>query len=447
MKIEKSGHQKNVGSATLSGMPILEKKLFFPLISQQQGIFYDQLRNVDSRLYNNPIAVKINGTIDVERLRNSLQLIVNARDALRVQFSFEAGQVCQSILESIEVKLEKFTVSGSIDEAVERFCVPFDLDQAPLWRFGVVECEGGLHLVFDFHHIICDGVTKALFIKDLDDLYSGRAEIKPEIGLNECINISLRKSKEDFEKNKEFWKNTLHLMQSKSVIKTDFERTTSRRGEGAYVCFTVEAPLISRLTTAALELGATLFQMVFSSYAIWLRQQSDCNDFVIGTPMRGRGDAALASEYGMYANTVCVRVKPFSELTVSDFIKQTSQTIYQATKHQNYPFSALVDDFNARGDGTRNPIFDAMLSYYSDGFHNVPFLDSPSRWKYTATGCSVFDFNVLLKKEEGVLLGEWIFDKSLFERATIENYIAEFLSVLEVVSKSSAGSLVLGELF
>ncbi|CAH2813587.1 MAG: hypothetical protein CBCREVIR_3780 [Candidatus Burkholderia crenata] len=157
-------------------------KTYYALSPQQQGIAFDQLRNPNSTLYNNPVLVHLHERPSPQLLEISFQELVENNDALRIQFAVISGEVRQQVLKNINVPIETYTSAEFCEKALETFVRPFELDRAPLWKIALVDCADGLFLFFDIHHIIiCDGLTKSMLFAGWSSIYNKREIVHADL--------------------------------------------------------------------------------------------------------------------------------------------------------------------------------------------------------------------------------------------------------------------------
>jgi len=143
--------------------------------SVQKRIYFIQQFDKASTAYNMPAMLKLSGAVDTERLRISLQEMVRRHEILRTDFVEEAGALYQCIRKEAEAEFSYSVDTESSEQALlEQFVRPFDLSNSPLVRMCLVERKEGEYLLLvDMHHIVSDGMSMGIFIREYTRLYNG----------------------------------------------------------------------------------------------------------------------------------------------------------------------------------------------------------------------------------------------------------------------------------
>ena len=157
-----------------------------------------------------PIALMLEGELDVDKLRNAFYELINTYEVFRTSFHMVEGEIVQKIHKEVARGIDYISsYDAELDGLVNAFIKPFDLGAAPLIRGQIVKLgEKRFALLIDMHHIISDGVSMLVFIKELASLYEGqqtpvlKVQYKDYVcWLNEFI-VS-----EEFKKQENFWLN------------------------------------------------------------------------------------------------------------------------------------------------------------------------------------------------------------------------------------------------
>ncbi|MCU0286784.1 MAG: amino acid adenylation domain-containing protein [Acidobacteria bacterium] len=160
-----------------------EKKWFYPLSSAQRRLYFLQMMEVNSSAYNIPRVMKINGKINIERLENVFKRLILEHESLRVSFHMVGEDPVQKIHDHavFEIEYKNLTTvetEKKIHQAtfiIHHFIRAFDLSKAPLLRVGLLKtAEEEFILMVDMHHIISDGVSIQVLVRDFSTLYAGK---------------------------------------------------------------------------------------------------------------------------------------------------------------------------------------------------------------------------------------------------------------------------------
>lgn len=167
MKLPKIDKQSNLSNYRASSS---QSRLFFMNRLMENGIHY-----------NLPNIIQFEGKLDVERLRNSIDILISRHEILRTSFQLTASTVEQKVHDDIEFELVTIYEGIEFLEArMRKFVKEFDLTKIPLFRFLLVNHGENFHsLLIDMHHIIVDGISIDLLRTELLSLYNGE-ELSPK---------------------------------------------------------------------------------------------------------------------------------------------------------------------------------------------------------------------------------------------------------------------------
>src|ERR1700722_6118837 len=148
---------------------------YYPLSSTQKRLYFLYTLQPDSTAYNLPLMVRVTGLLDRERFRDVFQRVIARHESFRTSFELIDGIPVQRIAEEAGFGVEYLHLNESeAAEFLENYIRPFDLSRAPLVRATLISLSPEEHiLAADMHHIITDGVSHQLMIKDLLNFYHG----------------------------------------------------------------------------------------------------------------------------------------------------------------------------------------------------------------------------------------------------------------------------------
>lgn len=179
-------------------------KEYYNLSSAEKRIYYScKIAGNDSLLYNIPGVISFDKKPDIERLNKCFEKLIQKHLVLRTYFKVIDDEVYQKVLPSVSFEIEEIEdTSISLDEIMKNFVKPFDLSKAPLLHVGFVKNKDKYLLLFDIHHIICDGMSLSLLTNELSKLYN---ETEPKALSDEERNrliFELNNTKVDYQEIK-----------------------------------------------------------------------------------------------------------------------------------------------------------------------------------------------------------------------------------------------------
>jgi len=420
----------------------VEKREYYPLSSAQERLYVLQQMQVDGIGYNISQAAILAGQLDREKLESIFKQLIARHEALRTSFHLVEDEPVQEVHE----KNYKFQITNYKPEIENKevhhssfithhFVRAFDLSEAPLLRVGLLELSGQEHIIMiDIHHIISDGVSYEIFIRELMALYHG--EVLPELHIQYKDYALWQQSEGErtrIAEQQEYWLKEFEGEIPVLVLPTDFTRPALQSFEGKQVNTRLDVSLTGRLKQMAFANDATLFMLLLSLCTLLLGKLSGQEDIVVGTPTAGREHADLHPVFGMFVNTLALRNRPAGEKTFTDFLREVKERTLAAFANQEYLFENLVEEVEIKRDTGRNPLFDVMFSLMNV---DIPEIQVPGlKLKPYPYESGVAKFDLMLycseSKEELFLLFEYC--TLLFKPETMERFAGYFKILVSAV--------------
>jgi hypothetical protein len=480
-----AGFIKKQATLPFSSIHPVEVKEYFPLTSHQKRLYIVRQMDDQGIGYNTPSMWILEGRIDKNRFENAFLKLIQRHESLRTSILTVKGETVQRIhdaaafeIEYYDIKEVKVKVEGdptvdrkhlegtmglaplSLDPAtgnpqslpalISSFIRPFDLSQAPLLRVGLAELQhppntlrdqtfqeekgvkgdmkGGRYLLMvDMHHIISDGFSINVLIKDFMALYKGKDLPPLKIHYKDFSGWQKDKKQNEILKQQEaYW-----LEQFKGDIPalnlpTDYMRPALQSFAGRVSKFEMDREDTRLLKLLAHQEGTTLFIVLLSIYTIFLAKLGGQEDIVVGTPVAGRRHADLESVIGMFVNTLALRNFPLRTRTLNQFLKETKERAINAFENQDYPYENLVETVAVRRDTSRNPLFDTVFLLQNVDF---PALEIPGMTLTPydfETNISKFDLSLYGCESNETIIFSVEYCTKIFKQDTINRFITYF---------------------
>ncbi|MDQ3803309.1 MAG: condensation domain-containing protein, partial [Acidobacteriota bacterium] len=305
--------------------------------AQQRLWFLDQLEP-GSPVYNLSSAMRLSGSLHVGALRGSLNEIVRRHEALRTSFTNADGQPAQVIHDEGAVTLALPVMplahlpEPEREAEVQRLSAeearcPFDLTEAPLLRATLLRLSDHEHVIlFTMHHIVSDGWSLGVFVRELTTLYeafsAGRPSPLPALPI-QYADYALWQRRdlrgEKLEERLSFWRKQLGGDLPVLELPTDRPRPTVQNYRGAWHTFTLDAGLTSELKSLCQAADVTAFMALLAAFQVLLYRYTGQTEIVVGAPVANRSRAGLEDLIGFFVNTLALRADlsgdpPFAEL-------------------------------------------------------------------------------------------------------------------------------------
>ncbi|PCN44114.1 non-ribosomal peptide synthetase [Brevibacillus laterosporus] len=411
------------------------KKDCYPLSDGQKSLFLQHQLNMESTSYNMPGILLLEGELDKGRLEKALQEIVHRHESLRTSFDLVDGEPMQIIQEESQLTLNYINVEErEIEEQIKLFVQPFDLSKSPLLRVTIAELSATRHLLFvDLHHIISDGVSLGVFIREIMDLYQGKELAPLSIQYKDFTNWQAQEGKKIMDTQGEYWKNVFANEVPVLSLPTDWDRPKMKSFEGERIRFVLDSDISQGVYEVSKKSNTTLFMLLMAAYQILLAKYANQEDIVTGTAVAGRSHADLENVMGMFINILPIRTQPQSDKTFVQYLGEVKQLILQAFEHQQYPMEQLPESLKLSRDLSRNPLFDTMFTMQN---MEIPEIELEgmrvSPYPY-ATKVAKFDLTLEAKEQDNRLHFELEYATSLFTPETAERMTRDYQHILRTI--------------
>ncbi len=433
--------------------------------AQQRLWFLDQLE--PGSLFNNiPTAIRLSGALDITALSRALDEIVRRHEVLRTTFSTAGGKPIQVIHPAAGVPLPVDDLSDlpadAQEDALRRHVQaeasrPFDLDAGPLLRARLLKLAEQEHVaIVVMHHIISDGWSMGVFVREVSVLYAAFCEgvgvgavgagLKPAPTPAPTILSELPLQYADFaawqrawlagpvqEQQLAYWRRQLAGSATMLELPTDRPRPAIQTSNGSTVSFALGAELSAALHQLSRDEGATLFMTLLSAFQALLHRYTGQEDINVGTPIAGRNRPEIEGLIGFFVNTLVLRARPHGALPFSELVAQTREAALGAYAHQDLPFELLVEALQPQRDLSHTPLFQVMFVLDPPAPHFTELPGLSLRAVDAHSGAASFDITLSLADGPQGLGGYIEYNTDLFDAGTIERMVGHYKTLLGAI--------------
>ncbi|MEF9386894.1 non-ribosomal peptide synthase/polyketide synthase [Ralstonia solanacearum species complex bacterium KE056] len=411
-----------------------------PLSFAQQRLWFLAQMDGGSEAYHIPVGLRLQGELDEDALRRSLDRIVARHEALRTRFAVQEGQAVQRVAPA-DVGLTLDWVDLSTDESSEHQLgllaeaearAPFDLEHGPLIRGRLVKLDEQEHvLLITAHHIVSDGWSLGILARELGSLYeayrAGKADPLPALPIQYAdYAVWQRRWLEGGELQRQgtYWEQALAGAPTLLSLPTDRARPAQQDYAGGSVEVVFDAELSTGLRRLSQRHGTTLFMTVLAGWSVLLSRLSGQDEVVVGSPVANRTRSEVEGLIGFFVNTLALRVE-VSGATVSELLGRVKAKVLEAQAHQDLPFEQVVERVRPVRSLSHSPVFQAALSWLNTEAVGLSLeLDGLTVEGVDAgQAAAKFDLTLELRETSEGLTGSLDYATALFDRATIERYL------------------------
>ncbi|HEU4881056.1 MAG TPA: amino acid adenylation domain-containing protein [Longimicrobium sp.] len=459
--------------AELPPIELADRQADLPLSFAQQRLwFIDQLEGVGAT-YHMPTRLRLQGELDRAALVRALNRIVARHEALRTVFAETDGDPVQRIApaEASSFHLVEHDLRGHAQVGAELGRVmaeetgaPFDLAHGPLIRGRLVRMADDDHvLLITIHHVVSDGWSMGVFIRELSALYAafraGEPDPLPPLPVQYADYAAWQRKWVDGEVLKaqaEYWKETLAGAPELLELPTDHSRPARQDFSGGVVGIVLGAELTAGLNALSRRHGATIFMTLMAGWAAVLFRLSGQDDVVVGTPTANRGRPEIEDLIGFFVNTLVLRVDLSGSPAVAGALARVKARALEAQANQDIPFEQVVELVQPTRSLAHTPLFQVMFVWQNaprgplklPGLAQTPLgpVSRPGPASGPASGpepqgTAKFDLLLSLWEHDGRIVGAVEYATSLFERETVERWVGYLRAVLEGMAADEGRSV------
>ncbi len=421
--------------------------------SQQRLWFLDQLEGSNAT-YNIPSALKLEGDLNVAALEEALQEIIRRHEVLRTSFESVNGEPVQVIAPQVRLELPVINLQNLPQEqqseqvkqrSINAAQTTFNLAIAPLMQLELLRLGQNSHiLLINVHHIISDGWSSGIFIEELSALYAAFVEGK-ESPLAELeiqyADFALWQrewlSGKVLEEKLNYWRGQLADSTPLLELPTDHPRPAIQTDNGANHLCTLDADLTAKVKQLSQEHGVTLFMTLEAIFATLLYRYSGQTDITIGTPIANRNRSEIEALIGVFINTLVLRTNLEENPKFSQLLQQVRRVSLEAYANQDVPFEKVVEAVEVERNLSHSPLFQVMfvLQNTPSKEWELPRLSLTSLPVETVT--AKFDLTLSMEETDQGLVGNWEYNRDLFESETIERLANHFENLVTAVVENT----------
>jgi amino acid adenylation domain-containing protein/non-ribosomal peptide synthase protein (TIGR01720 family) len=421
-----------------------------PLSFAQQRLWFIEQMFPGQSVYNIPAVLRLTGKLNVEALRQSLQEIVRRHGALRTTFSDVDGKPRQVVHQPSTLQFPVIDLrslpAGERETYVSRLTresagVPFDLKQGPMLRLTLLWVSSDEYILsLTMHHIISDGWSLGVFIRELANLYlaftAGKASPLPEL-LMQYTDFAVwqrrRLSGKRLEDQLGYWKRQLEGAPPVLDLPVDRPGSAVESFSGAHETFDLEPELSEALRSLSRANGVTLFMTLLAAFQTLLTRYVNQPDIVVGVPIANRTRTETEPLLGFFVNSLVMRTDTSGDPTFRQLLERVRKVALDAYKHQEIPFEKLVDELQVQRSLNNTPLFQVMFALQNAPQSSLELPDLKFEQVNIETGTTKFDLTLQMEEAGPFIRGSVGYKTDLFDDATIDLMIDHLHELLKSI--------------
>jgi amino acid adenylation domain-containing protein/non-ribosomal peptide synthase protein (TIGR01720 family) len=437
---------------------VLEDVYLFPTSFAQQRLWFLAQLEPENAFYNSPLVVRLKGELRLDALEQTFGELMRRHEVLRTSFVTEQGKPRQMVspVETLPLEVVELSEEEVREFAAREAARPFDLSRGPLLRVKVGRLSDDEQvLLLTMHHIVSDGWSMGVLIREVSELYSayasGREPQLEELPIQYADYASWQREwlqGEVLEEQVQYWREQLAGAPQVLELPADRVRPALQSYRGGHERFVVDAEVSDQLRELSRREGVTMFMLLLAAFQVLLMRYTGSEDIVVGTDVAGRRHKELEGLIGFFVNQLVLRTDLSGNPTFSELLQRVKQVCVGAYSHQDLPFEKLVDELQPERSLSRNPLFQVLFAVQNSA--TQPALTLPgltAQLTMTDTGAVKFDLNIAIVDGPRELHGVMGYNVDLFESSTIKQMLDHFTTLLKNIATNSNRRLTDLELF
>lgn len=421
--------------------PVGEKSLYL-CSSAQERLYVLWEMERDALGYNMTGLFELKGEVNAEKVEAAFSRLYAKHAILRTNFETRDGEIGQVVKPAAKLPMgiHELNAGETPGELVVKLVKPFDLQQDQLIRVNLIRSEKRQHwLLCDMHHIISDGFSTELLIREFLAEYDGKGAEAERLNYLDYANWQKKLVSEGHLKSQSaYWKTIYADEPSVLDIPADFTRPAFQSFEGGEFTIELSEELSGRCRDFAKNANSSLYAWFLSSFKVLLSKIAQTEDVIVGTPVAGRVNPASLSMIGLFVNTLALRTSVDPELSFVELMNRVKNHVLDAYDNQDLPFEQLINELNLPRDASRNPLFDVMFAYQDERKQSFRSANMEVSKVTIDTDVSRFDLSLdVIESKEKIAL-RFEFATSLFKEETIREYAEYLQRILQQVLEKPA---------
>lgn len=453
-------------------IPTIDAADYYPVSHGQRRLWViSKMDEAGSGAYNMPASLVLKGAADqkplnIGEMNQALSSLIEKHEILRTTFaeqddelvqvvgSATSHRIPQELIRVLDLSLSDNPMAQARTFVDQDIAAPFDLENGPLFRMSLLKIDSQTHvLVFNIHHIVCDGWSMSRIISEFSDAF--QAVIDKDVTTSPISDASRGLQYRDYaawqetllggaegDRHREYWHQKLAGQLPVLDIPSDYRRPVRKTYSGNSQRIVIDTQNASRLQALCDSQKSSLYCALVSVVKLLLFRYTYQSDLIVGCPIAGRPHIDLEDQIGFYVNTLVLRDQIDEQMGFRSFLTQVTQTVNEAHEHQIYPFDSLVDELNIERDVSRSPITEIMVLLqnidepqvdFGTGIQVSPFVED--------SFVSKFDLQFTFESQESGLNLDLVYNTELYSSEKINRLLSHFELLLNSVLENPGNAL------
>lgn len=423
-----------------------------PLSFTQRRMWLVEQVSRGTTTFHIPFRIRLKGALNVAALEQTFGEIIRRHESLRTVFPDVLGEPVQVILPPAQIAIQLADLNG-LDQSERESTAEaladaeharlFDLDTGPLARLLLIRLSAHEHMLAGtLHHIVSDGWSKGILIKEISALYKafGQGETSPlaELPIQYADFGAWQRgwlSGDTLDRELYYWKQKLADAPAVLELNTDRPRPPIQTFRGSIVPLRLSRHVLDELKKLGQRKGVTLFMTLLAGFQTLLHRYTSQAEIVVGTTVANRNRSELEDLIGCFVNVLALRTDCSGDPTFEELLEAVRETTLKAYAHQGLPFEKLIEELQPARRPGYAPLVQAICN-----LQNQPTLTELTLpgliLSFPALDFTTSEFDLILDMSESPegLTGAFGYNSDIFDRETVARMAEHLCNLLEGVA-------------
>ncbi len=427
-----------------------------PMSFAQERLWHWARERPDSAIHNVYHMVRLTGPLNVPALQWSLDEIVRRHEVLRMRFTTEDDKPVAVIEPSFSPQLpildlahmEKsfWRTRGLAQIARSAAGVPFDVERGPLMSLVLIRLEEQQHILLILvHHIVIDGFSLLLMVRELASLYPAACEHRgsdlPELEVRYGDFAAWQRQRvtgEELRQEIDYWRHQLAGCTPELNLPGRVDEPPAGDPRGASQALVLSPRLSQAIRALARRARGTLFITLLAAFVALLHRLSGQRDLIVGTPAAGRGRQEIESLVGFFLNMLPLRVRLDGVDTFLELLAKVREVAAGAYAHQELPFEYLLQELDLAPESPDEPFFRTVFNLPAAGAgEDGPLNAADLQVEPITTGEIGSEFELLfyaVEQQDGIRI-QFGYHADVFDHRQMLEMIEDYRRLLQTVTE------------
>ena len=393
-------------------------------------------------------------------MERAIRVVTTRHEALRTCFVEDenrADKAYQKVMSSSPLRLEHKKIQSAEDVKTEYRDLQrhvFDIESGEMVRLLLLSVSPTSHyLLFNYHHIVMDGVSFQVFLSDLEKAYNGESLGKPPRQFPD-YSAAQRKAFENGEMDDEllYWKGVFPAGQELPILpllpmSKVSSRIAMKENHVHQVAYRLEPGLAARVKAASKANRSTPFHFYLAAFKAMLFCFTDAQDLTIGIADANRNHGDVQNSIGFFLNLLTLRFKRQPDQSFADAIAEARNITYAALGNSRLPFDVLLNELKMARSSTHSPFFQAFFDYRQGAQEKHPFGNTQFEFQEIHPGRTSYDITLDVTDNATDALIMFRGQKGLYDLTATQLIMETYISFVDTLSSNASLQLKSTPLF